>query len=170
MRLELSPTRLDDSVAASLVARLQADLTVRYGEPDPVHTPVEEFLPPRGVFVVARLGGEPVGCAGLRDLHTGVGELKRMYVDPTARGRGVARALLADLEQRAASIGVHRLRLIAGEAQPEALALYARSGWHRIPAFGSAVTYGWTDAVSFGRDLSEPDSERGAPKEGRGVA
>lgn len=166
MRLELSSVRLDDAIAASLVTRLQADLTVRYGEPDPVDTPVEDFLPPRGVFVVARLDGQPVGCAGLRDLHTRTAELKRMYVDPAARGRGVARALLADLEQRAVAVGVHSLRLIAGDAQPEALALYARSGWHRIPAFGSAVKYGWTDAVSFGRDLSASAAERA----GRGVA
>lgn len=163
MTLEIRETRLDEPVAAALVDALQADLAVRYGEPDPVEVHPEEFWPPRGVFLVARLDGRAVGCAGLKELDTGTGELKRMYVDPAVRGRGVARALLARLEEAARAAGAARLRLITGEAQPEAVALYASAGWERGALYGPAITYGWTEAVVFERDLAVP-----APAPGSG--
>ena len=153
-RVELRPTRLDDPVAARLVDELQADLTVRYGAPDPVGTGPEEFWPPRGVFLVAWLDGQPVGCAGLKEVDTGIAELKRMYVAPSARGHGVARALLAGLEDHARRAGVSRLRLITGEAQPEAVALYASAGWERGAPYGPAIEYGWEEAIVFERVLA----------------
>ena len=152
--VELRPTRLDDPVAARLVDELQADLTVRYGAPDPVGTGPDEFWPPRGVFLVAWLAGRPVGCAGLKEMDTAVAELKRMYVAPSARGHGVARALLAGLEEHARLAGVPRLRLITGEAQPEAVALYASAGWGRGAPYGPAIEYGWKDAIVFERVLA----------------
>lgn len=152
--LELRPTRLDDPVAADLVEQLQADLTRRYGEPDPVGTPPEEFWPPRGVFLVARLDGRPVGCGGLKEVDTGLAELKRLYVVPAARGHGVARALVTALEEHARAAGAARIRLITGLAQPEAVALYASAGWERGEPYGPAVEYGWTSAVVFERALT----------------
>ena len=153
MRLQIRPTRLDDPVAAGLIDDLQSDLTVRYGEPDPVQTPVDEFWPPQGIFLVARLDGRAVGCVGLKEVDTGVAELKRLYVDPGARGAGVARALLAAVEEHARAAGARQIRLITGEAQPEAVALYASAGWRRGELFGAAITYGWTEAIVFERDL-----------------
>lgn len=154
--LELRPTRLDEPGAAALIDELQADLAVRYGEPDPVPTPVDEFWPPRGVFLVAWLGGRPVGCAGLKEVDTGLAELKRMYVAPSARGSGIARALLATLEDHARTAGASRIRLITGEAQPEAVALYASAGWERGALYGPAIEFGWHEAIAFERALADP--------------
>lgn len=149
-------TRLDDPVASRLIDDLQADLTVRYGGPDPVPTSPEEFWPPRGAFLVAWIDGEPVGCAGVKELDRGVVELKRMYVAPRARGRGVARALLAELEIIAAAAGASSIRLLTGEAQPEAVRLYESAGWTRTELYGPALEYGWTDAYAYERRLLAP--------------
>ena len=115
-----------------------ADLARRYGSGD--DTPVEpgEFDPPRGGFLVAYLDGEPVGCVGWRGHGEdgGTAELKRMYVAPAARGRGVARGLLAAVEQDAAGHGRKRMILECGLRQPEAIALYQACGYHRIEDFG----------------------------------
>lgn len=153
--VRITATRLDSPVAQGLITELLADLTERYGGPDPVRTDPDDFWPPRGMFVVAELEGTPVGCAGLRDLDTEVGELKRMYVRPAARGRGVARAVLGELERRALDAGVRRLRLLTGEAQPEAVQLYRSAGWTPGEMYGPAIEHGWTQALAFERHLGE---------------
>jgi ribosomal protein S18 acetylase RimI-like enzyme len=72
-------------------------------------------------------------------LGAGVGEVKRMYVAPAFRGRGIARALLRALEAAAGRLGVAVLRLETGTRQPEAIGLYEAAGYARIPAFGEYV-------------------------------
>jgi GNAT superfamily N-acetyltransferase len=89
------------------------------------------------VFVVARLDGEPVGCAGIRRLDDERCELKRMYVADEARGRGVARALLARLEDEARALGYRQLWLETGTAQPEAIGLYESAGYEPIANYGA---------------------------------
>ena len=108
---------------------------MRYGEPDPTPTPAAEFTPPRGTFLVAAIDGVDVGCAGLRLLTAETGELKRMYVEPERRGQGIARALLAAIETAAGELGARAIRLETGEMQPEAIALYASSGYDDIPQY-----------------------------------
>ncbi len=85
-------------------------------------------------LVVAEVRGRPVGCAALR-LDSAYGEVKRMFVLPEARGAGIGRALLAHLETLALAHGLPCLRLESGVAQPEALGLYAASGYRRIAPF-----------------------------------
>jgi len=80
-----------------------------------------------------------------------VGELKRMYVRESARGRGVARLLLAHLERTAAESGIRRLVLETGVAQPEAIALYRSSGYTDVEPFGHYV--GYADSVHLGKSL-----------------
>ncbi|MBP2298558.1 GNAT family N-acetyltransferase [Azospirillum picis] len=80
-------------------------------------------------FFVARMEGRPVGCAALRIDPAGYGEIKRMYVDPAARGRRIGERLLARLEEQARSEGLRAVLLESGIHQHEALALYRRGGF-----------------------------------------
>ncbi|MGZ4496016.1 MAG: GNAT family N-acetyltransferase [Nocardioides sp.] len=133
--------------AMRLVAEVQQEYVARYGSPD--DTPLEHamFDPPQGSFYVAYAvhgDGPPqpvatgawrrtsVAVEGARD----VAELKRMYVVPAVRGRGVARTLLAHLEQVAREAGIDALVLETGTRQPEAIALYESSGYTPVPGFG----------------------------------
>ncbi len=139
--------------AAALVAELDGDLQVRYGSGgDPVHAPAEEFDGPGGQMLLARAGGEAVGCVGLRRLDERTAELKRMFVRPPARGQGIARELLAACERQALALGYARLWLETGARQPEAVTLYLTSGYEPIPAFGQYA--GQSLSIHLGRVLA----------------
>jgi GNAT superfamily N-acetyltransferase len=136
--LRLDAVPIDDPVARRLEAAMSAEIVVRYGgEEFEPPLPAELFVPPAGVFVVARLDGEPVGCAGIRRLDDERCELKRMYVADEARGRGVARARLARLEDEARALGYRQLWLETGTAQPEAIGLYESAGYEPIANYGA---------------------------------
>jgi DNA-binding MarR family transcriptional regulator/GNAT superfamily N-acetyltransferase len=94
-----------------------------------------DFQPPRGCMLVARLFAEPVGCGALRTLEPGVGEIKRMWISPDARGLGLGRRLLAELEQVAKRRRMRALRLDTNESLAEALALYRSAGYLEIERF-----------------------------------
>jgi GNAT superfamily N-acetyltransferase len=113
----------------------RVELDRRYGaDLEPGTKPTAEDV---AVFVVAREDdGRAVGCGALRRLADGVGEVKRLYVEPTLRGTGAATALLQALEQRAAERGWTTLRLETGTAQPEAVRFWQREGYREIPLFG----------------------------------
>jgi GNAT superfamily N-acetyltransferase len=136
--LLIADRRLDSPVAAPLATALAAEIEDRYGEPDadPDHLTADDLVPPAGAFVVAWLDRDAVACGGLRRYADGVGELKRMYVDPRFRGRGVARQVLGQLEARAQRLGYGRLVLETGVRQPEAMALYASAGYEPIEPYG----------------------------------
>jgi len=133
--------------AMLLIEEVQAEYVVRYGGPD--RTPLDPlmFEPPLGSFFVGYLdlgdGPKPVASGAWR-AHDDVeafgtrrtSEVKRMYVAPQARGRGLARAVLAHLEQTAADAGAEAMVLETGTAQPEAMALYESAGYTPIPSFG----------------------------------
>lgn len=88
-------------------------------------------------FFVARLNSMAVGCAALVAGDGGQGEIKRMFVDPIARGKGAGRALLGRIEETARSLGVYLLQLETGGEQPEALGLYRAAGFTECGPFGS---------------------------------
>jgi DNA-binding MarR family transcriptional regulator/GNAT superfamily N-acetyltransferase len=94
----------------------------------------EELTPPRGFFVVARLKGEPVGCGALK-CHADFGEIKRMWVKPSARGLGLARRVLQRLEDLARQHHIPILRLETNRALVEAQSLYKGSGYQEVAAF-----------------------------------
>ena len=96
---------------------------------------LDDYRPPAGEFLVAQIAGEPVGCGALRLLSPQVGEIKRMWVAPQARGRGVARTLLAALERAARERHLRTVRLDTHSSLAEALQLYRTSGYHEIPRF-----------------------------------
>lgn len=97
----------------------------------------EELVPPSGWFLLARLDGVAVGCGALKVLGGGVGELKRMWVAPSVRGLGIARLLLAALEEQARNAALAVLRLDTSRHLPEAHALYVRNGYVEIPAYNA---------------------------------
>jgi len=128
--------------ASQLIRELSADIVRRYaelGQDGSGSFSPNDVLVPRSVFLVARLEGEPVGCAALRPLDAEAAEVKRMYVAATARRKGVGRALLAELERTAGGFGYRILRLETGNRQPEAVALYESYGYRRILAFGKYI-------------------------------
>ncbi|AXK36114.1 MarR family transcriptional regulator [Streptomyces armeniacus] len=94
-----------------------------------------ELRPPHGLFLVARLHGEPVGCAGLKLPAGAPAEIKRMWVAPHARGLGLGRRFLAELEARAARHGCDVLRLDTNKALSAAIGLYHAYGFEEVAAF-----------------------------------
>ncbi len=150
LALDITPESLTSDVAATLIAALNAELAAGYPEPGATHFRLDptDVAAGAGVFVVARLSGRPVGCGALRclrepalvrELGPDVGELKRMYVAPEARGHGIGRALLVRLEDEGRALGLTRLVLETGTRQVEALALYRNAGFTGIPPYGEYV-------------------------------
>ena len=139
------------------------ELTGVYGRIDgagrPSATPAD-FGSPGGAFVVGFSGDEPIACGGVKQLAPGVGEIKRMYVAPAWRGRGVAVALLQALETAASGLGHRSVRLDTGPAQPHAQALYERHGYRPIADYN-----GNPDACFWGEkilDVTAPDARQRA--------
>src|SRR5262249_43784030 len=122
--------------AVTLLDRLEAELTERYGQPAAAFAP-EDVEGPAGAFLVARVAGQAVGCGALRPLEPGVGEVKRMFVEPAWRRRGIARRILAALEAKARSLGYHTLRLETALRQPEAIRRYESAGYRRIACWAA---------------------------------
>jgi GNAT superfamily N-acetyltransferase len=134
--IEIRAARFDDPEVQKLVSDALADLAVRYGgSGDDTPVAATDFEPPAGQFLVAVADGELIGCGGWR-AHGADAELKRMYTAPTARGRGVARRVLAAVEASARAHGCRRLILETGDKQPEAVGLYTSSGYELIDNFG----------------------------------
>ncbi|MEU6174107.1 GNAT family N-acetyltransferase [Streptantibioticus parmotrematis] len=141
--MEIRHVRYDHPDAVLLTARVQQEYVERYGDPDATPVDPGDFEPPRGLFLVAYLDGVPVATGGWRAQDAspeghedGDAELKRMYVVPEARGRGLARQVLAALEDSAAAAGRSRMVLETGTRQPEAIALYVSCGYAPITKFG----------------------------------
>ena len=94
-----------------------------------------EIRPPAGVMVVAYLRGAPIGCGALKHHPGGLSDIKRMWVAESARGLGIGRRLLADLEARAAAHGDRAVRLETNRTLTEAISLYRSAGYVEVPAF-----------------------------------
>jgi GNAT superfamily N-acetyltransferase len=104
----------------------------------------EELSPPGGAFTVGWRDGEPVCCGGLKRLSEGTCEIKKMYVVPAARGQGVARTLLHELERMAEQLGYAVVRLDTGPKQVHAQALYVSEGYEQVADFnGNPVAVFW---------------------------
>lgn len=148
----------EDPVAQALVARVQQEYVVRYGGPDGAAVDPEEFRPPAGAFMIAEVDGRPAGCGAWRVHAVRTVEVKRMYVEPAFRRRGLARVLLAELERSAAAAGHRSVVLNTGLRQPEALALYEAVGYRPVPGYGLYADS--PTAVFLGRDLPTGGEER----------
>jgi GNAT superfamily N-acetyltransferase len=139
MRFEAVPA--DTPPASDLVAAMVAEMALLYGPIDvpgmPSATPAD-FAAPRGTFLVGfDDDGSPVCAGGVKGLDAEAAEIKRMYVVPTARGRGVAKALLAALEDAARGLGYTLARLDTGPRQPHAQRMYEAAGYAPIGNFNA---------------------------------
>ena len=138
MNVVVKRADLDSPEAVALIEALNAELLETYPEPGATHFRLDpdEVAAGRGGFFLAWEGDRAVGCGAVRRIDERTGEIKRMYVLPAERGRGVSRVLLTALEDEARRLGLARVCLETGTRQMAALALYERSGFVRIAAYG----------------------------------
>jgi GNAT superfamily N-acetyltransferase len=155
-QLVIRRVELHDADAQQLIGRLNAELAAMYDDPGANHFTLhaEQVEPGSGGFYVADLDGAAVGCGAFRmldDRATRRAEIKRMYVDPAARGHKVGAGLLAYLELDARRAGATELVLETGPRQHEALGLYRRHGFVDCPCWGE-----YLDTPDTSRCLSKP--------------
>lgn len=155
---EIRPVRFDHPDAVELSALAQAEYMRRYGYDDMAALHPGHFDPPRGLFLVGYLGDKPVACGGWRAQEEdeegyadGDAEVKRMFVVPEERGRGLARRILRALEDSARAAGRIRMVLETGTPLPEAMALYTSSGYEPTAGFGPYR--GYSDSRCFAKRL-----------------
>jgi putative acetyltransferase len=138
MKITVATEPFDSAEARRLIAALDAHLAGRYSADQrfgPNLRP-EQLAPGLGTFVIARADGRAVGCGALRRLDDTSAELKRMYVEPELRGRGIAKEVLDHLEAVARAMGISRLVLETGIYQAEAIGLYRRVGFRPVRCWG----------------------------------
>jgi putative acetyltransferase len=157
--LELRHTDRDDPCFLALVELLDRELWARYPETQAGYSAFNQIA--RGAYVVvATEAGVPAGCACLRELGERRLELKRMYVRPEHRRSGLASAILRDLEAWARNCGAGEIVLETGLKQPEAIRMYEKSGYLRIPNYGEYA--GLAGSVCMAKRLV-PDASSRAP-------
>ncbi len=155
MSFRLEPRPYEDIHVQELVATVQAEYVDRYGGPDEAAVEPGEFDPPDGLFLVGLLDGAPVATGGWRPIGSDGGdtvEIKRMFVVAGARRRGLARRMLAALEESAAAAGARRIVLNTGDRQPEAIELYESSGYVPVDGFGHYACH--PGAIFYGKSVS----------------
>jgi GNAT superfamily N-acetyltransferase len=142
MSIGIAPEPIDSADARRLIEALDAHLASRY-PPEQRFGPnlkPAQIAPGLGTFVVARADGRAVGCGAVRLLDPTTVEVKRMYVDPEMRGRGVAKEILAHLEAAGRELGARRAVLETGIYQDEAIGLYRRAGYTEVACWGEYTT------------------------------
>lgn len=156
-RIEIAADDPTAPVALGLIHRASAEQAALYDLADGS----SDFNPagvqvPRSVFLVARLDGRPVGCGALRPMSEpgfeDSAEVKRIYLLPEARGRRIGGLILARLEALARDFGYARVVLETGDLQPQAIRLYERAGYARIPNYGPYV--GFANSLCFAKPLA----------------
>jgi len=134
----------------ALVRLLDADLAVRDGKEHSFYATHNKIDAIRHV-VLAYDDDEPVGCGALKEYVRGIMEVKRMYVPPHGRRKGVASKVLEELEQWAGEMKYQKCILETGKKQPEAIALYKKSGYTVIPNYGQYA--GVENSVCFEKEI-----------------
>ena len=138
--IDFRPGRVDSGEGGRLAAAMRDEIAAIYDGQDldgpemPKAGPAE-LGPPGGAFLVGYVDGRAICCGGIKRLDADTCEIKRMFVEPDARGRGVARLLLAALEERARGLGFAVARLDTGPRQPSAQRMYEQAGYVAIANF-----------------------------------
>jgi putative acetyltransferase len=135
MTLTVTPGDPRDPAATALLQASHALMQSLFTAEDNHYLSIEDLCTPDIRFFVAIRNGVPIGCGALA-LKTGYGEMKSMFVDPAARGSGVADALITRLESAARALGLPMLRLETGDTLHAAHGLYARHGFATCDPFG----------------------------------
>ena len=148
--LKLTRTNSDNPDFTSLVSLLDADLKVRDGDDHAFYNQYNKVAGIKNV-IVAHLDGVPVGCGAFKPYGNTQVEIKRMYVLPEYRGKGIAQAVLAELENWATELNYTQCILETGKAQPEAISLYAKSGYATIANYGQYT--GVDNSVCFAKTI-----------------
>ncbi|MEU8677032.1 GNAT family N-acetyltransferase [Streptomyces sp. NPDC048560] len=161
--MNIQPRPFDHPDAVKLNDQVQLEYVERYGDGGDV-TPLDAtmFDPPRGLYLLAYdEADQPVATGGWRSQERnaegysdGDAEIKRMFVIPEGRGRGLARRILAALEADARAAGRTRMVLETGDQQPEAIALYTSSGYTPCSKFGHYRTY--KSSICMAKPLQQP--------------
>ena len=137
--VQIVPADPTDARAITCLEAYYAELAARFDQGFDVSLSADpeaaDMRPPRGTFLLALSDGLPLGCVGLKGTDKGYGEIKRLWISPAARGMGLARRLMAEVEAAARDLGIDLLRLDTNSALPEAVALYQNSGWTEIERF-----------------------------------
>lgn len=132
--IERATTASDD--VRSLIAELEDNLAAAYPPEQRHGLSIDAIFQPHVQFFVARVDGAAVGCAGVA-LFADLAEVKRVYVRPASRGRGIADALLARIVSVTRNAGLARLCLETGDRQFAAIRVYRRAGFSRCEPFGA---------------------------------
>lgn len=146
--ITIEPADADDARAYTLVGEMEAEIDRLYSDrPGSIHgisASPAEMRPPDGGYVVVLASGAPVGCGGFKRIGDDVCEIKRMYLKPEVRGRGLGGPLLSAIEAAARAAGFGVARLDTGDRQPAAERLYTAAGYREIPDYnGNAVARHW---------------------------
>jgi putative acetyltransferase len=136
-----------------LVAELDRDLQIRDGADNVFYAQFNKITMIK-YAIVAFDGDLPVGCGAIKEISPEAMEVKRMYVPQSERGKGIASAVLKELEKWAAELNYKKCVLETGKKQPEAIALYKKSGYQIIPNYGQYI--GVENSVCFEKMLSVP--------------
>ena len=135
---KLVRTNSDNKNFIELVKHLDAYLAEKDGEEHAFYSQFNKINILKQVLI-AYEDDKPVSCGAIKEFAPGIMEVKRMYTLPTARGKGMATIVLAELEKWAAALQNHKCVLETGKRQPEAIALYEKNGYHIIPNYGQYV-------------------------------
>ncbi|CAN5745743.1 GNAT family N-acetyltransferase [soil metagenome] len=138
MPVQIEQAPFDTAESRQLIAEVCAEIDRIYDNPNGTEPALTGTDSPKAAFLIARdsESGAAVGCVALRPSAPHIGEVKRLYVRPAARGRGISRQLMENLERRARARGFTEIRLETGLRQPGAIHLYESLGYHRIAGYG----------------------------------
>ncbi|WP_320018420.1 GNAT family N-acetyltransferase [Labilibaculum manganireducens] len=149
--IEIQRTNSENKDFIDLVRFLDADLEIRDGEDHAFYSQFNKLDHIKYV-VLAYDKGEPVGCGAIKEYEPNIMEIKRMFVLPEYRGRGVASKVLKELENWTRELLFEKCILETGVKQPEAIGLYQKNGYHFIPNYGQYA--GVKESVCFEKPVS----------------
>lgn len=152
--IEIIRTDSENRDFIELVRHLDAELAVRDGDDHAFYAQFNKIAKLKHV-VLAFEDGKAIGCGAIRELASGDVEVKRMFVPLESRGKGIATLVLLELEDWTRELSFTRCVLETGLKQPEAIRLYEKNGYERIPNYGQYIDMG--NSVCYGKNITEKE-------------